>query len=39
MPYLTAPYTPKTSLSARFAAYNPHIPCTPTPGGVDAEQI
>ena len=31
-------YTPKTSLSARFAAKYPHIPWTPTPGGVDAEQ-
>jgi hypothetical protein len=28
-----------TSASARLAAKYPHIPCTPTPGGVDAEQM
>ena len=26
------------SASARCAAKYPHMPCTPTPGGVEAEQ-
>src|SRR5204862_549600 len=33
------PYYQVTAFRARCAAKNPHIPCTPTPGGVDDEQI
>jgi hypothetical protein len=29
----------RCSASARFAAKYPHMPWTPTPGGVDAEQM
>jgi len=32
-----APFSRNTSRSARWAAKYPHIPWTPTPGGVDAE--
>jgi hypothetical protein len=28
---------PKRSASAARAAWKPHMPCTPPPGGVDAE--
>ncbi len=31
------PY-PRKLRSAIFAAFHPHIPCTPPPGGVDEEQ-
>src|ERR1041385_493396 len=34
---LASPYRPKLRSADRAALY-PHIPCTPPPGGVDAEQ-